>query len=631
MVYNADVSTLSNPFQPIVEGASNPAPSFGRTDKVEKVLNRYNSLKAMKAPWLYTYQLLGEFIMTRKQDFTMSVPPGQFLTGKIFDSTAPMSNHKMAAGLLGALWPNGSRSFAIKPSKQMDAAQARSKEVVEWFEYVTECMCNYMDDPKAGLQLALTEYMYDQGAFGISGIHVKDNVEKAMSLSIAPPETPVQFVAVDAKKITIAEGADGFVDTCYIEQMMTVRQVVQEYGLENCSQKLQEAFVKGNRQEEQCRILHAIEPRIDGQISGAFGNKALPIASIHIEVDSKHQLLESGYEKIPVFVTRFWKTMNEVYGRSPAMECMPDVIEVNQMREDSIIAVEKHLNPPLLALSDGSLGGQTINTSAGAISVWNISGRIANSGHKPVEPLITVGELKDTYAEIERLQNIIKGNFFEDLLTDLNNEQRQTLGEAQIRNQLRGQLLGPIFVRQIAECFSRLIERTFDILYKHKFFGYMPGDQEAQQKQQAGKTVRFIPAAVAEIIKNGDDAYHIRYVSPAARIMRSEELAGLQQSLTAVSNLAAVVPDIMDNIDTDKAAELIIELTGAPHCILRSADEIAELRKQRAAVQQQQAAAASQEQQSVTLKHVGQAAAAGAKAGLPIQNLFGAMGGQQTT
>jgi hypothetical protein len=601
---------------PLQNATDTMSPQPTRKERAEKVLERHRALKAMKAPWLYTYQLLGEFIMTRKQDFTVHITPGMFLTGKIFDSTAPMANHFMASALLGALWPNGSRSFNIQPSQQLAEDTDDSEEIKEYFEFVTRVMSEVMDDPKAGLMMALEEYMYDQGAFGISGIHVKENQNPNA-------DTPISYIAVDAKKITIAEGADGFVDTCYIEQVMTVRQVVQEYGLDEVSERTRDGFIKGNRQEDKVKVLHAIEPRIDGQIVGGFGNRNLPIASIHIEIDGGHILKESGYQKMPVFVTRFWKSMGEVYGRSPGMECMPDILEVNEMREASIVAVEKLLNPPLLVLSDGSLGGQTINTSAGAISVHNVSGRIANSSQKPVEPLITVGEMKDTYLEIERLQNIIKSNFFKDLLSDLNNEHRQTLGEANIRNQLRGQALGTIFSRQIAECFSRVVERTFDILFKQRRLGYMPGNPETEILQGMGQNIRVIPDAIAELIRNGQEAYKIRFVSPAARTMRAEELTGIQQSLTAIANLAGIVPDIMDNVDTDEAAELIIQLTGAPTSILHGSDVVAELRKQRAQVQQQQAAAAAKEQESLTAKHLGQAAAAGAKAGLPIQALFG--------
>jgi hypothetical protein len=595
-----------------------------KQQRAQAIMAKHRQLLAKKAPWLYTYQLLGEFIMTRKQDFTLHITPGMFLTGKIFDSTAPMANHDMASSMLGDLWPNAARSFYVHPPDSMPDEQRNSKEVKEYFEWVSKTMAEVMDDPKAGLALALEEYFYDQGAFGISGIYVKENDKLG-------DETPLSYMAVDAKKISIAENSQGVVDTCYVLREMTMRQVVQEYGRENVSARVSECFdsTDGARQEELIQILHAVEPRQDDP--KAFGALGYPIASAHLEVPEGHIIKESGMKKMRIFITRFWKTMNEVYGRSPGMEAMPDILEANEMRENTIVAVEKLLNPPILVLSDGSLGNQTINTSTGAISVHNVSGRIANSGLKPVEPLVTVGELKDTYLRLEYLQATIQKNFFIDKLTDLNNESRQTLGEANIRNKLRERALVTVYARQIAELFSRMVEATFDILFDQKRLGIIKGSKDDLILQLLGKPPQhYIPDAVVKLINSGKNGYKIRFVSPAARTMRAEELQGIQQSLTAVINMSQAVPDILDTINTDRAVELIVELSGANSSILHDAETIAELRKQRIQVQQQQAAAAQKAQSSIDAKHIAQAAQSAAKANLPLQDLFGAsVGGNQ--
>jgi hypothetical protein len=587
-----------------------------KQQRAQAIMAKHRQLLAKKAPWLYTYQLIGEFIMTRKQDFTLHITPGMFLTGKIFDSTAPMANHDMASSMLGDLWPNASRSFSIHPPDSMPEEVRNSKEVKDYFHWVSHVMAEVMDDPKCGLACALEEYFYDQGAFGISGIYVKENEELGS-------ETPLSYMAVDAKKIAIAENAQGVVDTCYVLREMTMRQVVQEYKIENVSQRVAEAFHSpdGSRQEELIQVLHAVEPRVDN--TEAFGTLGYPIASDHIEVPSGHMIKESGMKKMRIFITRFWKTMNEVYGRSPGMEAMPDILEVNEMRENSIVAVEKTLNPPILVLSDGALGNQTINTSTGAISVHNVSGRIANSGLKPVEPLITVGELKDTYLEIERLQAIIQKNFFIDKLTTLDNTQRKTLGEANIIDGMRQRSLITVYARQIAELFSRFTEATFDVLFDQKRLGIIKGSTDDLILQFLGKPpTMYIPDEVVKLINSGQNGYKIRFVSPAARSMRAEELKGIQQSLTAVINMSQAVPDILDTINTDKAAELIVELSGANNAILNDAETIKALRQQRIQVQQQQAQAAAKAQGSIDMKHVSQAAQSAAKAGLTLQDLF---------
>src|ERR1700678_1825827 len=103
MSIDPHVDPVYDPYAMPLQASMKIGPNPTMQERVEKVLERHRALKAIKAPWMYTYQLLGEFIMTRKQDFTIHITPGMFLTGKIFDSIAPMANHFFASALLGAL------------------------------------------------------------------------------------------------------------------------------------------------------------------------------------------------------------------------------------------------------------------------------------------------------------------------------------------------------------------------------------------------------------------------------------------------------------------------------------------------------------------------------------------------
>ena len=50
-----------------------------------------------------------------------------------------------------------------------------------------------------------------------------------------------------------------------------------------------------------------------------------PIASVYYHADSKHLLSESGFDDFPFMVPRFVKDSVSTYGRSPAMNALPDV------------------------------------------------------------------------------------------------------------------------------------------------------------------------------------------------------------------------------------------------------------------------------------------------------------------
>lgn len=540
--------------------------------KVLAIKARLEEMRSHKRLWLDHYQLIGEFIMTRKQSFTTIHQPGEFLTRELFDNTAQFSNNQMASAILGAMWPNGARSIRINPPEGL----GDTKEIKDYYNFVTKQMVRHMDDPKAGLMLSLTEYFVDQGAFGTSGIGTfegKDNV-------------PLNYKAWDVKTMHIDEGATGFVDTIYNVTEMSIRKAAKKYGLENLSATSQQAFSDSKKIDEKIVIIHAIEPRFERD-PNKFGSKNKPWASIHIEEKTGKILRESGFDEMPVAVGRMMKATGEIYGRSPGMLALPDIIELNAIWESVMIASEKELDPPLAVLDDGRLGGGDIDTSAGAINVLNVSGRI-NTG-QPIFPLFTVKEFKGAIALIEKLTESITQAFFIDRLLDLNNEREMTAFETSVRDRIRGESLSSLFIRQEVELFTPIIERTFNILLGKNLLGVQRGTDAEKELLDAGLTPTYIPEAVIKIMASGENAYDIQYISPAKRIMQSEEVKGIFTTMDFAAANINIAGDMVDNLDTDKIIKRLSMLTGMPESMINSLETVKKLRKARAiAVKQQQ-------------------------------------------
>ena len=401
------------------------------SSKVKKALMRRKAMNDKKVPWLPHWQLLGEYIHSRKQDFQSTMQEGDFLNKDLFDGTAGKANAVMSSSLIGMLWPNGAKSVRLSPPRGV----RETLEIKTYYEKVTEVLTDAMDDPKAGLATALDEYMKDQGCFGTSGIEVAED-----------DNLPLVYRAWSVKEMTIDQGKNGFVDTVYIEQVWTVRMLCATYGLSKVSEATREKYNQSCH-DDKVSLLIAIEPRTMMEDGPKEGNLAMAFQSLHIELGADILLRESGFEDLPVKVGRFWKLAKETYGRSPGMEALPDVLEINSMWEAVTIAVEKMLDPPLGVLDDGRLGGGTIDTSAGAINVFNITGRAGE--RQPVFPLFTVGELQHVGKLIEQLTESIMNHFFMDRLLDLNNEKEMTAYETSIRNRLPGSTLNTLFrVRQ---------------------------------------------------------------------------------------------------------------------------------------------------------------------------------------
>lgn len=559
-------------------------------NRVDTLLARHEKLKQEKAVLNGIYSLISEYVFNKKYNLAGTPNGGLFVDGDIYDNTGLRANAIMANVMVNNLWPNGPRTFRIKPTWDTpDTAENK-----EWFKWVNSQMYGVMDNSRAGLVTALDEYMLDQGSYGISGVYVAE-IEEDLTC-------PVRYTAWDIKSMCVDEGPDGLIDTVFVEITMTIRNAVREYGLENLGAKTQKMFIDGHI-EEKIKILHVIEPRLERNPK-KFGVKDMPIASIHIEVNSRKIIKESGFEEMPVFVGRFIKVLGEKYGRSSAMIAMPDILEANATREAISIATEKQLDPPLAVYDDGSLGAGTIETSAGAINVFSVSGRINNG--RPIEPLYTIGELQSSYNHIETLKESINNHFYLDRLLDFNNETRMTLGEAQLRNALRGQSLGTFYARQEMEVFTPLIKRTFNILLKRGLFGVLRNSFEELELLKRGIRPIYIPENIAQRILSGLDIYELEFISPAKRTMQSEELQGTIETANFAVGVAPAVPEILDNIDSDKMLRRIAKLSGADEDILKDMETVQSLRKARAEQQAQVIQLEQARQQSEIGRNVAQ-------------------------
>jgi hypothetical protein len=541
-------------------------------NRVTRYLRRLDDLKREKQPWLPHYESLGRIFSTRKADFMHAGSPGEFLQDDIFDNTPQFAAHVYGSVCQSMLWPDAARTFNIVPVPMLRGLPG----VEAYFRAKTSRLHMSMDRPEAGLSLALMEHFTDQGIFGISGVATLEGPSEDASL-------PVVYEEWDVKTMFVSEGRQGFIDTVYLELERTVRQVYEEYGSGRPGDKVS-AIIKekyaNNRFEEKVTILKVLEPK--APVAGKRGVLAMPWRTCHIDVANRTIMREGGYEEMPVAIARAFKRAGETQGRSCGMVALPAAINLNNLSEAIIVATEKQLDPPLGLLDDGRLGGAVVDTSAGALSVLNASGRMG--GEKPIFPLFTVGEMQSSKDLKEQLIQEIMQAFFLDRLLDLNNKTMMTAYETSIRNRLRGESTGSLFARQIMEVIIPLIRRTYNIHLRRGYFGDFPGAEGAGKQERArwkkltGKDEMAVPDAVMRAYEAGLDVYDIEFISPAQRFMQAEKLQGLMTSMDAKIAVSATHPEIMDGTDLDKWARAVDRYSGSPLEAQRTIEEIKAVR-----------------------------------------------------
>ena len=94
----------------------------------------------------------------------------------------------------------------------------------------------------------------------------------------------------------------------------------------------------------------------------------------------------------------------------------------------------------------------------------------------------------------------------------------------------------------------------------------------------------------------------IEYVSPMALAQRSQELQSLMRGLELFGSMSQTMP-VMDYIDEDGLVKQIIDILGLPAKVIKSDNQVKQIREERQLQQQQQMAMQQQMAESEMAKN----------------------------
>jgi len=505
----------------------------------KKLIKQFDTKKAARSNFDAMYQVIGEYISMNKQDFQGQPSNGQFLVDRIFDATGPFAATNSASSLLGMLWPGAAaNTFEIAPvdedTKEDDFFLRANKKIHAAF-----------DDPKSNMAEALDEYMSDQIIFGTSGVGVENG-----------DDTKLYFTAYGVKEIYPVCGKGGRIVGFHMLFEWDVERVVAEYGLSKCSPRVQKAH-EGGKLDEKVQVLFCVYPSKGKKAEK--GKYSMPLQGVHLDYKACHAMKEDGYYELPIAIGRFRKLNYEEMGRSPAMNALPDIREANALREAIIIATEKVLEMPKGVMSDGEFGGGFIDQSAGAINVFNAVGNIG--GQAPVFDIGSPPNIPWAEKRLEKLEQSIGQHFMIDRLLDFNNDTQMTLGEAQIRDQMRTASMAALFNRQI-QIITLVIERGVALLMRAGDLGVVRGSDEERALVLKGEEPYYIPDVIAKDLADGKDIYKIIYKTKAALAFSAEQYMAILEMFNIVAQNAQIEPSLVARVDYHAAIKRLAQTRG---------------------------------------------------------------------
>jgi hypothetical protein len=509
---------------------------------------RYKTLQTQRSNWEKHWQELADYMLPRKADITKKRTQGDKRTELIYDGTAVHAVELLSSSLHGMLTSPSTPWFSMR---YRDPALQNNDAANEWLELCMDQM--YKAFNRSNFQQEIHELYYDLVVFGTAALYLEGD------------QDGLRFSARHIAEVTVAEDANGKVDTVYRKFKMTSRAAAQRFGEDNLPTQMTKDLKDDPHKEHD--LVHAVYPRTEAKGKLA---KNKPIASVYYHLDSKHLISESGFDDFPFMVPRFVKDSVSTYGRSPAMNALPDVKMLNKMSETTIRAAQKQIDPPLMVPDDGFV--LPVRTTPGALNFYRTGTR------DRLEPL-QIGANNPLGLNMEeQRRNAIRQAFYVDQLL-MSQGPAMTATEVLQRNEEKMRLLGPVLGRLQSELLQPLISRSFALLLRN---GLLPAAPEQLQGQDID----------------------IEYVSPLAKAQKLTDLQSMLRGFEVMMQVAEIAP-VMDYLDSDKLVQYLVEVTGIPARVIRSDDEVARIRRQQ---QQAQAQQAQMEQQMMNAEAAGQVA-----------------------
>ena len=502
--------------------------------KAKMIIERYKTLKAKRVTWEDHWQDIADYFLPRKSNITIKRTKGDKRHDQIYDGTATHALELLSASLNGMLTNTISPWFILKFRNELinedDAA-------VEWLESCSKVMQQVF--ARSNFQQEIFELYHELLAFGTSAMFITDDVQDDL-----------RFKTLHISEIFITEDDKGMVDSLTRRFHLKNKNLPSMYPDAELPRAILTDIDKAPYDD--AVIIHSVYP--NEVKMGYDNNKNMDWVSCHVHEKTGTLLRESGFKEFPYVVPRYLKSSsNEIYGRSPAMNALPDTKMLNTMSKTTIKAAQKQIDPPLMVPDDGFI--LPIRTVPGGLNFYRSGTR------ERIEPL-NIGSNQPLGLQMEeQRRKAIRENFFVDQLMTVQG-QNMTATEVMQRTEEKMRLLGPVLGRLQSELLQPLITRAFNLLLKNNKLPQMP-----------------------EML--GEQDVEIEYVSPLAKAQKTQELSSIMRGMEIFGSMQNIAP-VFDYIDIDGLVSHVQDVLGLPAKIMRSKAEVQQLKQQKQQAEMEQ-------------------------------------------
>jgi hypothetical protein len=512
------------------------------------------------------YRAINDFLLPSEGRFSVSdYNRGQRRNLDIINSHGTMSANNCHAGMMSGITSPARPWFKLASE---DPDLNKYGPVRRWNETVADRMASIF--LKSNLYQTLP-YRVLCG-FGTSAMSVEYDTKKTL-----------QTHAYPIGSYRLAKDNNGIVNTFYREWSMSIRNLVKRFGAQpdgsidwsNLTGMVKNQWDQGNY-EIYVVIAHCIQPNAD-YIPGSPFAKQKQFESVYYErgfssnkangrgnsyigsgPDRETYLEESGFDNFPILAPRWYVTGEDVYATDcPGMTSIGDLKQLQHSEQKFGKGLDRLVDPTIILPT--SLREQRNSMVPGGVVYTDIK-----DGKEQAQSLYNVNfRIDHLDNKIDKIQSRISRNFYEDLFLLLANDRRSniTAREVEERHEEKLLALGPVLERLNVDLLNPLIDITFNYMLRQG----------------------MIPRAPDEL---QDQDLKVEYVSIMAQAQKTLGVASDERFLGQTMNIASVDPGVMDKVNLDKWVERYADRLSVSADIIRSDEEVAEIKQAQAQAQQ---------------------------------------------
>lgn len=353
----------------------------------------------------------------------------------------------------------------------------------------------------------------------------------------------------------LGTGHDGRVNAFTRKYWATVYQVVADFGYWNCPKTVQDAYDNG-RYDQWMKVVNLIQPNEIRDVHSPLAMHKAYQSLYWAEGMADNEFLRiSGFELFPVLAPRWRVVGSDIYGKGPGWRALSDSKMLQKIEEDSLVGLDKQIDPPMQGPSQLLKRGG-VNIRPGAMNYHDDASQ--NGGIRPV--YLTNLDLGAVEAKIDRVERKINKYFYTDLFLMLSyaSDKTMTAREVAEKHEEKLLMLGPVLENVYNDMLNPYHDRLLDICMRADLLPPPP-------KELQGREIR------------------VEYISTLAQAQKMAVITAMEQSLGFAGSLGAVKPEVYDNINADKSFRIYADVTGMPPETLNTDEQMAAIRKQRAA------------------------------------------------